>query len=307
MTRHFLRDDDLSPEEQRDVLALAIKMKADRFGFQPLAGPKTVALMFDKPSTRTRVSLTVGVTELGGMPMLLDSQATQVGRGESVEDTTRVLERQVAAICWRTYDQENLDRMAAVSSVPVINTLSDDFHPCQLLADLQTITERLGDPAGKTLTYFGDAGNNMAHSYLVAGVLAGMHVRLAFPDEFAPSEAILRRCEELGRQTGGSVALFADAKRAAAGADVLTTDTWSSMGSGPLTTADTAVLRPYSLTADVLAEASAQAMVLHCLPAYRGKEIDAEVIDGPQSAVWDQAENRLHAQKALLTFLLERS
>ena len=307
MTRHFLRDDDLSVEEQLEVLELAAKMKVDRHGYLPLSGPQTVALMFDKPSTRTRVSLSVGVTELGGVPMVLDSQGTQVGRGESVEDTTRVLDRQVSAICWRTYEQENLSRMAAVSRVPVINTLSDEFHPCQLLADLQTITERLGTPKGKTLAYFGDASNNMAHSYLLAGVMAGMHVRLAFPDQFSPDEKVIRRCEEIAEQTGGSVALFADASRAAAGSDVLTTDTWSSMGSGPLTNTELNVLRPFSITEELLDMASEQVIVLHCLPAYRGKEIAAAVIDGPKSAVWDQAENRLHAQKALLAFLLERS
>lgn len=305
MTRHLIRDDDLTPDEQAAVLDLAVAMKKDRHGFLPLAGPKTVALMFDKPSTRTRVSFSVGVTELGGVPLILDSQTTQAGRGESVEDTTRVLDRQVAAIAWRTFEQSNLERMAAISKVPVVNTLSDRFHPCQLLADLQTIKERKGKLAGLTLAYVGDAGNNMAHSYLIACALAGMHVRVAGPERFQPDADVVNTATALASETGGSVDVSDDAKRAAYGADVLATDTWASMGTGSLGPRELASLTPFAVDESLLGVAGADAFVLHCLPAYRGKEIAASVIDGPHSAVWDQAENRLHAQKALLTFLLD--
>jgi ornithine carbamoyltransferase len=306
MTRHFLRDDDLSPAELIDVLDLADAMKADRFGFKPLAGPRSVAVIFDKPSTRTRVSFSVGIAELGGYPLVIDGQTSQLGRGESIEDTARVLDRQVAAIVWRTFGQDRVEAMAAASSVPVVNALTDEYHPCQLLADLQTVREHKGRLTGLTLSYFGDAANNMAHSYLLAGAAAGMQVRVCGPAGFQPDPAVLARAAAIASATGGSVSAGTDPKAAADGADVLVTDTWVSMGQSD-EAQRTAELAPYGIDGQLLALGEADAVVLHCLPAYRGKEISAEVIDGPQSVVFDEAENRLHAQKALLTWLIERS
>jgi ornithine carbamoyltransferase len=306
MARHFLRDDDLSPAELLEVLDLADTMKADRYGYQPLAGPRAVAVLFDKPSTRTRVSFAVGIAELGGYPLVIDAQTAQLGRGEPIEDTARVLERQCAAIVWRTFEQWRLEVMAAVADVPVVNALTDAFHPCQLLADLQTVREHKGTLAGLTLTYAGDGANNMAHSYLLAGASAGMHVRIASPAGFAPDSAILARAAEIAAGTGGSVDHVADPYDAFTGADVLATDTWVSMGQEGEAGDREAPFVPYALTGDAVA-AGDNPIVLHCLPAYRGKEIAAEVLDGPASVVWAEAENRLHAQKALLTWLLRGS
>ena len=304
--RHFLRDDDLTPAEQAQVLALAAAMKGDRQGFRPLAGPKSVALLFDKPSLRTRVSFTVGVAELGGLPLEIDTAKTQMGRGETIADTARVLTRQVAAIMWRTAGQERIEELAGAATVPVINGLTDEFHPCQVLADLQTVTERLGPPAGRTLTFVGDGANNMAHSYLLGGVTAGMHVRVAAPAGYQPDPAVVARAQAIAGQTGGSAAVLDDPAVAAKGADVLATDVWVSMGMAGAPER-IAALAPFQVNDALLALAGPDAIVLHCLPAHRGEEITAEVIDGPASVVWDQAENRLHAQKALLAWLLERS
>jgi ornithine carbamoyltransferase len=305
--RHLLRDDDLTPAELLDVLDLADAVKKDRFSLRPLDGPRTVALIFDKPSTRTRVSFSVGVTELGGAPLVLDAQTSQLGRGETIEDTTRVLERQCSAIVWRTSGQERIEAMAAVSRVPVVNALTDAFHPCQLLADLQTIRERHGRLAGLTLAYLGDGSNNMAHSYLLAGANAGLHVRIGTPAAYLPAPAVVADAERLAATTGGSVTVTTDAAAAAEGADVLATDTWVSMGQEAEAQDRGHPFEPYALDEAALERAAADAIVLHCLPAYRGKEISAGVIDGPRSAVWDEAENRLHAQKALLARLLEWS
>jgi ornithine carbamoyltransferase len=301
--RHFLRDDDLTAAEQAEVLDLADAMKRDRFAHRPLEGPKTVAVLFDKPSTRTRVSFAVGIAELGGYPLIIDAQQSQLGRGETLADTTRVLERQVTAIVWRTFGQDRIEEMAAVGSVPVVNALTDQFHPCQVLADLLTVREvkGTGTLAGLTLTYLGDAANNMAHSYLLGGATAGMHVRIAGPEELRPDDAVLAKAAEIARTTGGSVTVTTDAKAAAAGADVLATDTWTSMGQAEK---DLSVFRPYAVDEEKVALAAPDVSVLHCLPAYRDLEIAASVMDGPHSAVWAEAENRLHAQKALLTWLL---
>ena len=313
MTRHFLRDEDLGPAEQAEVLALAAELKRTRHTEAaptplraPNGVPRAVAVLFDKPSTRTRVSFSVGVAELGGYPLVVDGGSSQLGRGESVEDTTRVLDRQVAAIVWRTFGQDRVEAMAAVSRVPVVNALTDEFHPCQVLADLQTVIERKGALAGLTMSYLGDGANNMAHSYLLGGATAGMHVRIGSPETFQPDAAVLKRAEEIAAETGGSVLWTADAAAAAEGADVLATDTWVSMGQEDEYAARIAPFLPYAVDDAALARAAADAVVLHCLPAYREKEIASSVIDGPQSAVWDEAENRLHAQKALLTWLLSR-
>ena len=307
MVRHFLRDDDLAPAELAEVLDLADAMKADRYTYQPLAGPKAVAVIFDKPSTRTRVSFSIGIAELGGYPLVIDAQSTQLGRGEPIEDTARVLDRQCAAIVWRTFEQTRVESMAAASRVPVVNALTDEYHPCQLLADLQTIRERKGDLAGLTLTYAGDGANNMAHSYLLAGAAAAMHVRIASPAAFAPDPEVLARAAKIAETTGGSVAHLTDPADGFAGADVVATDTWVSMGQEGAAGERVAPFVPFAVTRAALRAAAADAIVLHCLPAYRDKEIAAEVIDGPASAVWDEAENRLHAQKALLSWLLGRS
>jgi ornithine carbamoyltransferase len=306
MPRHFLRDDDLTPDEQAEVLSLAKAMKADRQAFRPLAGPKSVALLFDKPSLRTRVSFTVGVGELGGLPVEIDAAKTHIGRGETIADTARVLTRQVAAIMWRTSGQERIEELAQASTVPVINGLTDEFHPCQILADLQTLAEHFGSLAGRTLTYVGDGANNMAHSYLLGGAVAGMHVRVAAPRGYQPDPAIIIRAQQIAAGTGGSATLLDDPALAAKGADVLATDVWVSMGMTD-DLARKAALAPFQINAELLMLAAPGAIVLHCLPAHRGEEISAEVIDGPASVVWDQAENRLHAQKALLAWLLEHS
>jgi ornithine carbamoyltransferase len=307
MTRHFLRDDDLSPAELVEVLDLADELKVDRYGRKPLAGPKAVAVIFDKPSTRTRVSFSVGIAELGGFPLVIDAQTSQLGRGEPIEDTAHVLERQVAAIVWRTFSQERIEAMASASSVPVVNALTDEFHPCQILADLQTIRQHKSKLAGLSMSYVGDAANNMANSYLLGGAAAGMHVRVGGPDGYLPDPEIVATASGIAAETGGSISITTDPDAAFDGIDVLITDTWVSMGQeGQKGDRETPFL-PFSVSEQALAAAAEDAIVLHCLPAYRGKEIAAAVIDGPQSVVWDEAENRLHAQKALLTWLLERS
>ena len=307
MTRHFLRDDDLSPAEQSEILDLAIELKKDRFSRRPLEGPQTVAVVFDKSSTRTRVSFAVGIADLGGVPLIISTASSQLGGKETAADTARVLERQVAAIVWRTYGQAGLEEMAQGTTIPVVNALSDDFHPCQLLADLLTIREHKGELAGLTLTFVGDGACNMAQSYLLAGTTAGMHVRIASPEGFTPNEQVVADAAAIAETTGGSVALFTDASEAAAGSDILVTDTWVSMGKEEEKSARVAVLGPYRVDADMMALARPDALFMHCLPADRGFEVTADVIDGPQSIVWDEAENRLHAQKALLVWLLERA
>jgi ornithine carbamoyltransferase len=307
MPRHFLRDDDLSPAEQAQVLDLADAMRADRFGHRPLAGPRTVAVLFDKPSTRTRISFAVGIAELGGQPLIIDAQASQLGRGEPVEDTAHVLDRQVAAIVWRTFGQQRVEAMARASSVPVVNALTDSFHPCQVLADLQTIRAAHGGLAGRTLTFLGDGSGNMAHSHLLGGATAGLHVRIAAPPQFRPDPAVLAAAGAIAAGTGGSVTVTADAKAACADADALATDVWTSMGQEGQEGSRSAAMAPYRLDEEKLALARPGCVVLHCLPAHRGEEITAAVLDGPASVVWDEAENRLHAQKALLAWLLERS
>jgi ornithine carbamoyltransferase len=307
MPRHFLRDDDLSPAEQAEVLDRAAAMKADRFGDRPLAGPRTVAVLFDKPSTRTRISFSVGIAELGGSPLIIDAGSSQLGRGEPIADTARVLSRQVAAIVWRTFGQQRVAEMASASTVPVINGLTDEFHPCQVLADLQTVREAHGRLAGLTVTFLGDGASNMAHSHLLGGATAGMRVRIAAPPQYRPDPAVVADARAIAARTGGAVEVTGAAKAACADADVLATDVWTSMGQEGQEAGRSAALAPYRLDEEKLALASPRCVVLHCLPAHRGEEITAGVLDGPRSVVWDEAENRLHAQKALLAWLLERS
>ena len=306
MPKHFLRDDDLTPAQQAEVLDLARVMKKDRFARRPLEGPKAVAVLFDKPSLRTRVSFTVGIAELGGLPLVIDTQTTHIGRGETIGDIARVLTRQTAAIAWRTFGQDRIEELAAASTVPVINALTDEFHPCQVLADLQTVAQRLGPLPGRAVAYLGDGANNMAHSYLLGGATAGMHVRVAAPDGYQPDPGIVVAAQRIAAETGGSAAVVGDPALAVKGADVLATDVWVSMGQQDAP-ARRQALAPFQVSGELLALAADGAIVLHCLPAHRGEEITAGVIDGPASAVWDQAENRLHAQKALLAWLLEQS
>jgi ornithine carbamoyltransferase len=309
MPRHFLRDDDLTPTEQRDILDLADEFKADPLGRSPLAGPRSIAVIFEKSSTRTRLSFQIGIAQLGGNPVIIDAAAMQLGRGETIEDTSRMLSRYADAVVWRTSAQRRLDAMASVSRVPVVNALTDEFHPCQVLADLQTIRERHGRLAGLTLTYLGDGANNMAHSLLLGGTTAGLHVRIAAPPSFQPVPEVLLAAKHRAAQTGGSATVVADAHAAVDGADVLVTDTWTSMGQERDGLDRLSPFRSLQINAELLARASGdgskKVTVLHCLPAHRGAEITDEVIDGPASAVWDEAENRLHTQKALLTWLLD--
>ena len=307
MTRHFLRDDDITPAEQQEILDLAESMKSDRWGERPLAGPQTVAVIFDKSSTRTRVSFAVGSADLGGQPLIISTANSQLGGKETPSETARVLERMVAAIVWRTYGQDGLEEMAKDTTVPVVNALSDDFHPCQLLADLMTIREHKGSLAGLRVAFLGDGGSNMAQSYLLAGATAGMHVRIACPKEFSPAQSVVGDARAIAEATGGSVLVTAEPGEALAGADVVVTDTWVSMGKEAEKAERVATFSHYQVDSAAMAQADSAAIFLHCLPADRGFEVAPEVIDGPQSVIWDESENRLHAQKALLVWLLQRA
>ena len=305
MSRHFLRDDDLDPGTQARVLALAGALKASPYDEKPLAGPRTVAVLFDKPTLRTQASFASGISELGGFPMIIDGSLAQVGIRESIPDTARVLGRQASVIVWRTHEQARLEEMARYAGVPVVNALTDEFHPCQALADLLTVKEHRGQLTGQRLTFLGDASCNMGHSYLLAGVTAGMHVRVSGPEAYAPDKAVLVRAQEIAAVTGGSAEYVEDPVEAATGADVLATDTWVSMGREDEAAERAEVFAPWQLNDALLGVAAPDAIVLHCLPAYRGQEITSEVLDGPRSVVWDEAENRRHVQKAVLAWLLE--
>jgi ornithine carbamoyltransferase len=306
MIRHFLRDDDLAPAEQAEVLELAVRLRHNRFGEQPLSGPRAVAVLFDKPTLRTQVSFGTGIAQLGGYPLVVDSRLAQIGTRESIADTARVLGRQVAAVVWRTYDQSRIEEMAQYAGVPVVNALTDQFHPCQLLADLMTVRQHCGGTAGVTLAYVGDGANNMAHSYLLAGATAGMHIRIGCPEGYRPDEAVVARAAARAEATGGSVAVVDDPAEAVRDAQAVATDTWVSMGQEDEKAEREEPFLRYAVTTELLGHAADEVGVLHCLPAYRGKEITADVLDGPRSLVWAQAENRLHAQKALLVWLLRQ-
>ncbi len=307
MARHFLKDDDISPSEQREILELALNLKKNRFAEKPFAGPQTVAVIFDKTSTRTRVSFAVGISDLGGVPLIIDSGVSQLGKKESIADTARVLDRQVAQIVWRTFAHSGLEEMAENSKVPVINSLSDMYHPCQLLADLLTVREEFGKTEGLKLAYVGDAANNMGNSYLIASALAGMSVAVAAPSGYQPETAIVSRAREIASGFGQTIEIFEDPKAAVAGANVVATDTWISMGMEAEAEKRQAVFGGFTVTQELMALADQKAIFLHCLPAYRGFEVAAEVIDGTQSRIWDEAENRLHAQKALMVWLAKKA
>ena len=305
MTRHFLRDDDLSPAEQHEVLSLAASLKQAPFDSHSLKGPRTVATIYVKPTLRTQASFAAGIAELGGHPMLVDGSLAGIGKRESVADVARVLGRQASVIVWRTYAQTALEEMAAHAGVPVINALTDEFHPCQVLADLLTVRERKGELGGLTAAFVGDGACNMGNSWLLAGATAGLRIRVGAPEGHQPEAQYVARAREIGAETGATAEVMTDPTAAVAGADVVVTDTWVSMGREEEAAARLAAFSDYTVTADLMRLAAPDAIVMHCLPAYRGREIDADVLDGPQSVVWDEAENRRHAQKAIITWLLQ--
>ncbi|MCQ9337570.1 ornithine carbamoyltransferase [Corynebacterium phoceense] len=301
--RHFLVDDDLTPAEQAEVLDLAAQMKKDPFALRPLEGPQSVAVLFDKTSTRTRFSFEAGIAELGGHAIVANTGSTQMGKGETLQDTAAVLSRFVSAIVWRTYDHENFDAMAETTRVPLVNALSEDFHPCQILADLQTIRENFGRTQGLKAAYLGDGDNNMANSYMVGFATAGMDIAIVAPKDFRPKQKFVERAQKRAAETGATVTVT-DSLDAVDGVDVVITDTWVSMGHENDGLDRRTPFLPYQVTEEVMGRAAENAIFLHCLPAYRGNEVTAEVIDGPQSRAFDEAENRLHAQKAVLAWLL---
>jgi ornithine carbamoyltransferase len=297
--RDLLSLADLQPQEIQDLLTLAQKLKSGdiQFDFQR----KTLGLLFRKASTRTRVSFTVAMHQLGGHVIDLDPNVTQVSRGEPIQDTARVLDRYLDVLAIRTFEQEELETFAKYCKMPIINALSDLEHPCQVLADLLTVQENFGNLKGLTLTYLGD-GNNMAHSLMIGCALVGMNVRIASPKKFAPDPAIVSQATALA--IGSEVIVTEDPHLAAHGAHVLYTDVWASMGQESEAEDRIPIFQPYQLNEELMALADPQAIALHCLPAHRGEEITDGVIEGTQSRVWDEAENRLHVQKALLASVL---
>lgn len=305
--RHMLRDDDVNHQEQKQILQLGMRFREDRFYRRPLDGPQAVAVLFDKPSTRTRSSFSIGVAELGGYPLVIDKSGSQLGRGEPIADTTCVLTRMASAIVWRTFGQDRIEEMARHSSVPVINALTDQFHPCQVLADFLTIAKWRGGVdalKGMTISYVGDGANNMANSYLLAGATAGMDVRIAGPNGFLPDERIVRDARRIAADNGGDITVTTDPRAAVSGSDCVFTDTWVSMGEESEYAIRSKPFWDYQVNDGLMGLAKPDALFQHCLPAYRGKEVTSSVIDGPRSVVWDEAENRLHAQKALMTWLV---
>lgn len=303
MDRDFLSVDDLASDELWHLLNEADAVKRDPGAWSQRLANKQIALIFEKPSTRTRVSFEAAVSSMGGHPIVLRSDELQLGRGETIEDTGTVLSRYVDAIVVRTFGQDRLERLADSASVPVINALSDFEHPCQCLADLQTVREKKGDLASTAIAYLGD-GNNVAHSLMFGGIKLGMDVRVACPEGHEPYPQVVDRCRDIAAETRARVVVTNVVAEAAVGADVLYTDVWASMGQESESQARAEIFDRYQLNADVVAQADAEVVVMHCLPAHRGQEITADVLDGPRSIVWDQAENRLHSQKALLAWLL---
>lgn len=298
--RHFLTLNDLSRDESRALIQRATELKAmqkDGQIFEPMKN-KVLGMVFEKSSTRTRVSFETGMAQFGGHAIFLSPRDTQLGRGEPIEDSARVLSRMVDMIMIRTFEHETIERFAAYSQVPIINALTDQYHPCQLLADMQTWYEHRGDIKGKTVAWIGD-GNNMCHSYINAAKLFDFQLQIAAPEGYLPDENILA-----GATTHASLAESPQA--AATDADLVVTDVWSSMGQEEEQVAREKAFENYQVTPGLMALAKNDALFMHCLPAHRGEEVAAEVIDGPQSVVWDEAENRLHSQKALMEFLLRK-
>ncbi|RMG28131.1 MAG: ornithine carbamoyltransferase [Gammaproteobacteria bacterium] len=296
--RHFLTLDDLTPQEHAALIRRALVLKRLQREHRPhrrLEG-RVLAMVFEKSSTRTRVSFEAGMAQMGGHAIFLSPRDTQLGRGEPLPDTARVLSRMADAIMVRTFEHEKIETFAAHASVPVINALTDRFHPCQLLADILTWIEHRGDIRGRTAAWIGD-GNNMCHSWINASRIFGFHLRIATPPGYAPEPAILAAA-------GSHATLVQDPFEAARDADLVTTDVWASMGQEEEQARRRQAFQGYQVDARLMAAAKPDALFMHCLPAHRGEEVAAEVIDGPQSVVWDEAENRLHAQKALLEFLI---
>lgn len=298
--RDILRITDLNQEEIKGLLDLATQLKK---GELSLSCKKVLGLLFYKASTRTRVSFTVAMYQLGGQVIDLNPSVTQVGRGEPICDTARVLDRYLDVLAIRTFKQEDLETFANYADIPIINALSDLEHPCQILADLLTIQECFGTLSGLTLAYVGD-GNNVAHSLLLGGALMGMNVHIASPKDYYPDSQIVETAQTLATSHGGSILITEDPMSAIAGAHALYTDVWASMGQEDLAESRMPIFQPYQLNTNVLKEADPEAIVLHCLPAHRSEEITEEVIEGKQSRVWNQAENRMHAQQALLASVL---
>ncbi|KHG41666.1 MULTISPECIES: ornithine carbamoyltransferase [Aphanizomenon] len=297
--RDLLSLADLSSEELQELLELATQLKSEKL---KLHCNKVLGLLFSKASTRTRVSFTVAMYQMGGQVIDLHPNVTQVSRGEPIQDTARVLDRYLDVLAIRTFAQQELETFAKYAKIPVINALTDLEHPCQILADLLTIQEKFGSLAGLTLTYVGD-GNNVANSLMLGCALVGMNVRIAFPSGYAPDAEIVEKTREIANKKT-EVILTHDPEAAAKGASVLYTDVWASMGQETQANNRFPVFQPYQISQQLLSLADPEAIVLHCLPAHRGEEITEEVIEGSQSRVWDQAENRLHAQKALLASIL---
>ena len=300
---HLLSIHDLSTDDVAEILSLAAEVKAHPEKFATALAGKTLGMIFQKSSTRTRVSFEVGMYQLGGSALFLSANDIQLGRGESISDTAQVLSRYLDAIMIRTYEHQDVVDLARLGSIPVINGLDDLLHPCQALADLQTIHERFGDLAGRKLAYIGD-GNNVAHSLLLAGAKAGVNVSVATPPGYEPKADVFEMAHVDATETGATLEVVTDPKSAVAGADAVYTDVWASMGQEDEQQARVQAFKGYQVTADLMARAKPSAIFLHCLPAHRGEEVAANVIDGPQSAVFGQAENRLHAQKAVLVKLL---
>ncbi len=303
--RHFLTLQDLMPEEITAVLELSRKLKEKQQRCEPhhLLEGKTLGMIFQKPSTRTRVSFEVGMWQLGGYALFLSSQELQMGRGEPIRDTAAVLSRYVDGIMVRTFEHEQVEELAAHAGVPVINALTDYLHPCQVLADLLTIEEKLGRLHGVKLGYVGD-GNNVAHSLLLGGSRMGMEIRVGAPPGHGPKREVVERAKENSRRWGGQVLVTEDPIQAVEGVDVVYTDVWASMGQDQEKEARKQIFEPYQVNQQLLNQASAAALVMHCLPAYRGEEITIDVLEGDRAVVLDQAENRLHAQKGLLALIM---
>ena len=295
--RDFLNIADFSSAETYALLALAEQMRVGQYSKKPLAG-KALAMIFMKSSTRTRVSFEVGATQLGGTAHFLSPRDVQLGRGEPIADTARVLDRYVHGIMIRTFAHADVETLATYAKVPIINGLTDLSHPCQILADILTIQQHLGDVRGKTVAWIGD-GNNMANSWIEAAAHLGFTLRLACPEGYDPDPRMLQ-----AGLASGSVHLLRDPREAAAGADVVTTDVWASMGQEDEHAKRALAFALYQVDAPLMALAASHAIFLHCLPAHRGEEVTADVIDGPQSMVWDEAENRLHLQKAIMAVLM---
>jgi len=298
MLRHFLTLNDLSGDELRAIIDRAQVLKTMRKNgeiYEPLKN-KVLGMVFEKSSTRTRVSFETGMIQFGGQAIFLSPRDTQLGRGEPIEDSARVLSSMVDIIMIRTFEHSKLETFAKYSSVPVINALTDIFHPCQLLADIQTYVENRGDIRGKTVTWIGD-GNNMCHSFINAARQFGFHLNISTPKGFEASESVVANAP-------GHVSLISDPKEAATDADLIVTDVWASMGQEEEQRQREKAFADYQVTSEIMAQAKSDALFMHCLPAHRGEEVSAEVIDGPQSVVFQEAENRLHSQKALLEFLM---